>query len=279
MFINLRSLNCHIDIYGQGPPLLCLHGFTGAGENWRPFIDDWARFSRVITIDLIGHGRTDAPEDSRRYTMEEAVNDLRELLLKLNIERISILGYSMGGRLALAFAAAFPEMVEKLILESSSPGLKDSRDREERKKSDSSLARLIRQEGVSKFVERWENIPLFSSQEALSEEIKSRMRKQRRNNSPIGLANSLLGMGTGVQKPYWEVLEKLNFPVLLLCGEYDQKFCDIAVGMQKLLPQGALLKIKEAGHAIHVEKPQIFGKIVEKFLVSNDKKEEATYGN
>ena len=127
----------HIEIEGDGFPVVLLHGFTGDNTTWdglRPYLNDY----RIIAVDLLGHGKTDCPEDQNRYRIEQAVSDLKFLLDSLNIHEAYILGYSMGGRLALAFTAAYPSMVKALILESSSPGLKTKEERKQRAESDKS---------------------------------------------------------------------------------------------------------------------------------------------
>jgi 2-succinyl-6-hydroxy-2,4-cyclohexadiene-1-carboxylate synthase len=172
----------------------------------------------------------------------------------------------MGGRLALTFAVNYPEKVRKLILESASPGLRTEAERHERRVQDNKLSEKIRQEGIKNFIDYWENIPLFQSQKSLPEKIRTRIRSQRLANSIDGLANSLNGMGTGVQPSWWDELAHLEMPVLLITGNLDQKFCRIAEEMSKILPNVKWKTAEDAGHAIHVEKPELFGTIVSGFL-------------
>ncbi|WP_026561812.1 2-succinyl-6-hydroxy-2,4-cyclohexadiene-1-carboxylate synthase [Bacillus sp. J37] len=263
--MKIRGVSYHVEIVGKGEPLVFLHGFTGSSLNWQHLINDFRDY-QLICIDILGHGKTDHPSDSSRYEMEEVVEDIIEILNRLTIDKAHIIGYSMGGRLALSLAVLYPHRVKKLVLESSSPGLNTYDERNRRIKSDQALADEIVREGISRFVEKWEKIPLFSSQMMLSDSKKSKLRKQRLLNSEIGLSNSLLGMGTGSQPSWWDSLPKLRIPVLLICGELDQKFCEIAKRMHELLPYSVIKEINQAGHAIHVEQPRIFGKIVIEFL-------------
>jgi 2-succinyl-6-hydroxy-2,4-cyclohexadiene-1-carboxylate synthase len=265
--IEANGINYHVEVNGQGPPVLLLHGFTGASENWLPFQAEWHPFFKLISVDIIGHGKTESPVDAGRYSMELVVKDLRFILQALNIKKVSIVGYSMGGRLALSYAAIYPEMVTALILESSSPGLKTEAERKARVVNDHKLAEKILNEGIQSFIDFWESIPLFKSQKHLPLEVQESIRNQRLCNDPIGLANSLLGMGTGKQPSWWDKLHTLQFPVLLLCGEDDQKFCNIAIEMENLLPNSEKLVIEKCGHAIHVEQPKFFGKIVKEYLI------------
>jgi 2-succinyl-6-hydroxy-2,4-cyclohexadiene-1-carboxylate synthase len=256
----------HVEVYGQGEPLLLLHGFTGSLESWKWLIPKWQDFRKLILVDILGHGLTASPDDWKRYDIKLVAADLEEILKQLNVEKINILGYSMGGRLALTFAILYPSRVKKLILESSSPGLKTLEERLLRIKSDEALALEIEKDGVEKFVEKWENIALFATQKRLPQEVQERIRANRLRNNEKGLANSLRGMGAGRQPSWWGRLSELKMPTLLMCGELDEKFCRIAFEMAELMPNAVISQISDSGHAIHVEQPEIFAKIVDEFI-------------
>jgi 2-succinyl-6-hydroxy-2,4-cyclohexadiene-1-carboxylate synthase len=120
--------------------------------------------------------------------------------------------------------------------------------------------------GLEAFVERWENIPLFASQQQLPYSVREQMRQQRLQNNPLGLANSLRGMGTGMQPSWWSSLHRLCMPVLLLGGEYDEKFLRILQCMEQRLPNAEFVQVSGAGHTIHVEQPEKFDTIVRSFF-------------
>ncbi len=267
MKIVVSDITYYVEIRGKGSPLLFLHGFTGSSQNWLPIVSMFEDAYQCILIDILGHGRTDSPPDSSLYDIEKVSSDIISILDELLIDNVTIIGYSMGGRLALALAVNYPKRINKLILESSSPGLLLESERNTRFKNDVTLANDIRENGIEWFVNYWEQIPLFKTQHSLSTEVKQAIRNQRlNNNNTIGLVNSLIGMGTGSQPSYWDRLVSLEIPVLLICGEVDQKFCEIAKQMSKKLPNAKVEKITGVGHAIHVEHPKFFGKIVSEFL-------------
>ncbi|WP_147532709.1 2-succinyl-6-hydroxy-2,4-cyclohexadiene-1-carboxylate synthase [Bacillus marasmi] len=268
MKISVNGIHYHVEVVGEGFPLVLLHGFTGAGTNWRGFSDKWSEQSQLIMVDIIGHGESDAPSDSSRYLMDKVVEDLAALLSKLGVDCADFLGYSMGGRLALSFALAHPEMVRKLVLESASPGLKTEEERAQRRESDAKLAAFISTEGIEKFVDFWEEIPLFQTQLGLPEEVRKGIREQRLSNSVEGLSGSLIGMGTGAQMSNWEALEQLTSETLLITGSLDKKFCQIASEMCQLVKNSKWIVVDACGHAIHVEQDEKFGTIVREFLQS-----------
>ena len=255
----------------QRPPLVLLHGFTGSSGNWAAQVAAFSPYFPTITVDLLGHGNTAAPTDPARYGMEQSTHDLALLLTVLAPEGVNPLGYSMGGRLALAFAVTYPHLVRKLILESASPGLADALAQQERRLSDERLADQIESEGITAFVDRWEKLPLFASQRVLPEAVRSQLREQRLRNHPQGLANSLRGLGTGMQPSFWGQLAKLSTPTLLLAGELDPKFTEIARQMAAQLPQATIITVAQAGHTIHLEQPLAFQQQVLAFWTKNKK--------
>jgi len=266
MFISSNGIMYHVEVVGEGEPIVFLHGFTGDLTTWYQITRMLRNRYKCVLIDLIGHGKTDSPEGFLRYNLETVSQDIMQILDVLHITKTHLLGYSMGGRLALATAVLFPTRIASLILESSSPGLRTEKERAERRNSDELLASQIEKDGVERFIDYWENIPLFASQKTLTREQQQEIRKQRLGNNPVGLANSLRGMGTGAQLSYWERLHEIHVPTLLICGELDQKFCTIAKEMSTRIQTAKVEKVEDTGHAIHVEQPQFFGKIVDEFV-------------
>ncbi|EKN65961.1 alpha/beta superfamily hydrolase [Neobacillus bataviensis LMG 21833] len=270
MDISVDGIRYHVEVCGEGeetPPLVLLHGFTGDSSTWKPFFETSGQYAMLIAPDIIGHGKTESSEDTERYQIESVAKDLNRILEELAVEQIDLLGYSMGGRLALTFALLFPQRVRKLILESASPGLEKEEDRKLRRMNDAKLAKFIVEDGIKGFVDYWEDIPLFTTMKRLPASVIESIRAQRLNNSVSGLANSLLGMGTGAQPSWWGTpLMELDCEVLLITGSEDHKFCEIAERMLKSLKKGTWIVVENSGHAIHVEESEKFGTIVSDFL-------------
>lgn len=263
MYLTINDTAYWYELNGDGEPVVLLHGFTGRTGTWTHIAGSIKHDFETLVIDLPGHGKTD---DDPPKTMEAFCQDLAGLLDYLKWEKVHLIGYSMGGRTALSFALVYPERVKSLILESASPGLADNEARQNRRQQDENLAQWIERDGIEAFVDYWENMPLFQSQKQLPEAVREALRVERLSHSPSGLAQSLRFMGTGSQPSWWGKLQQLDMPVLLLTGELDRKFIKINQMMEKLMPTARLVRVDDAGHAIHVEQPATFGKIVNAFL-------------
>ncbi len=256
----------HYSQRGHGVPLLLLHGFTGSIAEWAALIPALAPLRTVVAVDLIGHGRSPAPADPARYTMERTIADLLALLDALGHERVEALGYSLGGRVALQLAAAAPTRVRGLILESASPGIADAAERAARVAADEALAARIEQQGLAWFVDHWAGIPLFASQAALPAEERAALRARRLRGTATGYANSLRGMGAGRQTSLWTQLPQLAAPTLIISGERDARYVAIGAQMAAAMPMARQVVVPGAGHTVHLEQPRAFRDLVVRYL-------------
>lgn len=262
-----------VTLAGSGPPLLLLHGFSGSSESWAPHRAALGAYFRTISVDLLGHGSSEVPSDPARFGIEHTVADLQALCEVLlsplpegGRERFGLLGYSMGGRVALHLALAWPEQVGALVLESTSPGIADPEERAKRRRGDEELAEFTERKGVAAFTRRWEALPLFASQRALPLPLRHQLREQRLRNTPRGLAHSLRGLGAGVPPPVHDRLGELTMPVLLIAGALDERYRAHAEAMQAVMPRAELAIVPDAGHTVHFEQPRAFDAAVLRFF-------------
>jgi 2-succinyl-6-hydroxy-2,4-cyclohexadiene-1-carboxylate synthase len=268
MLLSSNGLDFHVESEGDGPPLVMLHGFTGSVATWEGVRPCLARSARVIAIDVIGHGRSAAPEAAERYTLDHGAADLLRLLDVLGLERIDLLGYSMGGRLALYFAVQHPDRLRTLVLESASPGIEAADERVRRAAADNALAERIVRDGLEAFVAEWESQPLLALGPDVPEAVRIRQHTLRLQNSPLGLANSLRGMGAGQQPSLWPSLPTLEVPVLLLVGEADARYRAIGQRMQAGLRRAESRVVSRAGHTLHIDQPTEFVRLVDAHLAT-----------
>ncbi|MDR7522628.1 MAG: 2-succinyl-6-hydroxy-2,4-cyclohexadiene-1-carboxylate synthase [Armatimonadota bacterium] len=262
----IDGVGINVETAGSGPPLVLLHGFTGSAAGWASEVEAFAPCHLTIAVDLLGHGLSDAPPDPSRYGLGYCIEDVLGVLDRLGIPRAALLGYSMGGRVALGVAIAAPERLTALILESVSPGLRDPQARRERAARDAALAAQIERDGIEAFVARWEQHPLFASQARLSGDVRAALRDRRLRNTPVGLASSLRGLGMGAQPAMHDFLPDIRVPTLLLAGALDPQYCAVGREMAARIPGARLEIVPDAGHAVHLEQPQAFRRLVLEFL-------------
>lgn len=269
MKLNLDGINFNIlidesKISQVKIPFLFLHGFTGSSEDWKFIFDHLPKIYLPFAIDLIGHGKTDSPNDSKYYTCTSIINQINSILNFFNFQKIMLAGYSMGGRIALSYTLKNVHRISALILESTSAGIENIDEKKKRVEQDLILSEFILNEGVEKFIEHWFNTPLFSELKQL--ENFDQLIEKRKLNNPIGLANTLKSFSTGLMNSYWDKLKFLNLPVLLITGEKDKKYTTQNFNMNKLIPNSNHKIIPNANHNTHLEKPELFTNFVLEFL-------------
>lgn len=254
-------------------PVLFLHGFMGSGKDWHAIIDRMSDDFYCITVDLPGHGKTrihsGPPEagpltGNRAYGMPSAARSIIGVLDRLNISGCHLIGYSMGGRLALYLAVHYPERFRKAIIESASPGLSSPDEQKSRQESDEKLAEKLEKSDLQTFLFEWYDQPIFDGLKNQPQFPK--LLKHRLRNDPFQLAQSLRFMGTGVQPSLWPALKSIKIPLLLLVGEFDVKFRTIAAQMAELTLGARVECIPQCGHNTHFQKPEVFSSVAKKFL-------------
>ena len=258
--VRLRAL-----VEGRGTSVVVLHGFTGSCESMAEVAARLRARHRVVRIDLVGHGRSDAPRNRAAYTMESCTAQLAAVSAAL-APVAHWLGYSMGGRAALAFALAHPARVRSLVTVGASAGLRGVDERAARIRDDEALADAIERDGVARFVDRWMARPLFAGEARLGTAAREAARAQRLDNRAHGLAHSLRGMGTGAQPPLFAALARLAAPACFAAGADDEKFRAIAAELAALAPRGEAHFVPNAGHAAHLEAPDSFASLAAEFF-------------
>lgn len=269
--VNVRGIKYNVCISGSGPPLLMLHGFTGSVQTWDAVLARFAQQFTTVRVDLLGHGHSDKPRDHHRYALPECARDLGNIMEHLGYADFHLMGYSLGGRTALHTALACPGRILSLVLESTSPGIVDVKERKARVQSDATLADFIEREGVLAFVDYWEKIPLFATEKRLPEATRNAIRLERLANEPHGLANSLRGAGAGTQEYLLDQAQHLNVRTLVVAGALDTKYCDLAYELGGTLPLSKVTIVPDAGHAVHRERPDAFSDVVLDFLQCADR--------
>ena len=255
----------HYTVQGQRelPVVLFLHGFMGSSADFDTVMTCLANQFCCLAVDLPGHGNTIIEGENTLYTMPQTANAIVSWLNHLNIPQCFLVGYSMGGRLALYLALHFPQHFPKVVLESASPGLRTKAERAARLKHDRALADQI-EAAFPSFLSYWYSQPLFHA--LRHHPVFMQVQERRSHNHPALLATSLRYLSTGLQPSLWERLQHHTQPLLLLAGEDDRKFCTINQAMADCCPTAQLRIIPACGHVLHLEQPNAFTYALQTFF-------------
>jgi 2-succinyl-6-hydroxy-2,4-cyclohexadiene-1-carboxylate synthase len=227
-----------------------LHGFTLNGASWDELVAKMPEGWKWIAPDLRGHGT--APTSPA--TMDDCAADLVALWDRLGIERSHVVGYSMGGRLALHVAVRLPERTRSLLTIGAHAGLDDEA-RATRRQADEALAQRIEREGVEAFVRYWESLPMFAGIKRRGPDFAAWLHRLRTGNRADGLAASLRGMGVGAMEPLWDELHAIDLPCTFVAGEDDAPFMRAAARLSHTVDRSRIRGVRDSGHSVHFEQP------------------------
>ncbi|MEN8234911.1 MAG: alpha/beta fold hydrolase, partial [Actinomycetota bacterium] len=230
-----------IRIFGSGRPVAALHGFTLTGKQFASLAGSDLQ---IHAADLPGHGRTRVdPID-----LSTTVTAVAEWLASFD-QPVPLMGYSQGGRIALLTALEYPDLVERLVLVSTSLGIEDENERRIRRVSDETLADRIEEIGIERFLDEWISGP-FTATGHLDEATRQTDRDVRMENTAAGLATALRGLGQGSQPYVGDQLAELGVPLLTISGERDAKYASLAAATASGAPDGRHVSIEDAGHNV-----------------------------
>jgi 2-succinyl-6-hydroxy-2,4-cyclohexadiene-1-carboxylate synthase len=261
---NLNLFHYYVSGSTVKPVILFLHGFLGTANDWHEVISALSPHYYCLAVDLPGHGQTKITGDGTSYTIKTCATGIIDILRHLNMDSCYMVGYSMGGRLALYLAVTYPKIFHKVVLESASPGLKTRTERKHRWLHDLHLAQQLQCDSLQLFLNSWYQQPIFNSMRKHRDF--SNLLEKRLHQDGKQLAHALRGMSVAKEKPLWNKLRKIKLPILLITGALDFKFSEIMQEMHHLLPQAELQIVEECGHNVHFENPDIFVKKVREFF-------------
>lgn len=256
----------HIAEWGdkRNPPLILLHGFSQTSATWDDIAPHLAEDRFVVAPDLIGHGRSDRPDEPASYEVGAILESLTALLRWLWVDRADFVGYSMGGRIALMYACARPGRVASLVLESTGLGPKTEQQHQAMLKRDLETINRLAEGDMERFTDFWEQQTVFESQKYLSEETRKKLHEDRKANDPHALALTVRGVGQHVMPDLSRKITTLPMKVLYIAGILDRRYLKIAEKLQH--QEGISCVLLNAGHNTHLEAPGPFARQVKKFL-------------
>lgn len=255
-FCNIRSANLFFEISGAGEPLLFLHGLGSSSLDWEYQVPFFAKKFKVITLDFRGFGKSDKP--SSGYSIPEFAQDVIEFLNFQKIEKVTLIGVSMGGMVALECAAEFPDKIKSIVVVNALPEVK--------------LTSWIT------FFKFWQRVTIISlmgmenfgqflakklfpkpEQEVLRRKLSTRFAK---NNKDAYLKT----MKSFVDWSILSRLKNITCPTLIVGGDRDYTTPEFKAGYASSIPLGKYITIPDSGHASPVDQPDLFNQIIEGHL-------------
>jgi 2-succinyl-6-hydroxy-2,4-cyclohexadiene-1-carboxylate synthase len=263
-YLNLASTRLRLHRSGQwresAPTVVAVHGFTGTGRDFEALWEALAPAGvNVLAPDLPGHGQSDVPVPIDAYTLPAQLAVIEAALEQApRAEPILLLGYSMGGRLALHYLRhhSLPA-----LLISASPGLKTPAERAQRRKEDEQWIQLLESGSAAEFKQRWLSQPILQPASDPPLEAWRKAREATPPHSLHGWAQTLRAVGNGRLPSLWPTLPSLP-PLTLVTGEDDLKFKATAEAMCTGNRGFRHQSIAASAHAVHLEAPGALAAVV-----------------
>ena len=265
MRIKANGISINYEITGSGEWLTLVHG---AGDNlgaWWNQIPAFSRDYRVLTYDVRGYGQTETPDGD--YSTDVLVEDLYQLLKVLDISETYLMGYSMGGRVAVGLALEHPEMVKALIIANSgfAPMERSQEEMQQMAKLREQRMKIVEEQGLEPIMNESTAMVFSAGWPDKNPEVFEQYKQIRLKNDPGSYLGAMRAMVWGAQPPD---VSKLSCPTLIIGGESDGLMgAESAKATQALIP-GSQLKVMPTGHASAIEQPEEFNATVLGFLAN-----------
>lgn len=228
--------------------VFALHGFTGSPAQWQKLLP------QATCPWLTGHGP--APVLLAQYFEQEVAR------LALEAEALptprTLVGYSMGARVALGILVRRPDLFDDAVLIGANAGIREETERAERLAWEQNWQRLLEDHGLAAFVDAWQNLPLFSTQRALEPARRQEQDAMRRAHTAAGLHHALGVLGLGVMPSLWDELDEIKAKVVFVAGEKDQKFVALAQEQAAAIARARVEILPGSGHNPLLETPELF---------------------
>ncbi len=260
------GVQLYYEEHGKGFPLIWSHEFGGNYDSWDPQVNFFSRRYRVITYAARGYPPSDVPEDPAAYSQDQAIEDLRLLMVHLNIPQAHVGGLSMGGNVALNFGLRHPAMARSLIVAACGSG---SDDPDQFRSDGSRMTEVLMTQGMEPMARDYGHGPTRTQLLRKDPKGFQVFYDGLASHSSIGSALTYRGIQM-TRPPVYDLAEgmrQLQVPTLVMIGDEDDPCVNPAVFMKRNIPRCGLVVFPRSGHAINLEEPDLFNRTVLDFLL------------
>ena len=252
---------------GSGAPIVFVHEFGGDHRSWEPQVRHFSRRYRCIAYNARGYPPSDVPEDVERYSQARARDDIRDVLDRLEIEKAHVVGLSMGAFATLHFGMTYGERASSITVAGGGYGSHPAQYRQFQADSKKN-AEVIRRQGMKHFVATYGHGPQRVQLENKDPRGFAEYLRQFEEHSPLGAVNTLLGVQARRPSLYELTAEmaRIDVPTLVMAGDEEEPCLEVCLLMKRTIPTAGLALLPASGHAINLEEPELFNRLLEDFF-------------
>ncbi len=261
------GVKLHYEECGSGVPVVFVHEFAGDLRSWEPQISHFSRRYRCIAYNARGYPPSDVPESFERYSQENARDDILAVMDALGIQRAFVVGLSMGGFATLHFGINYSARALGLVVAGCGygavPGQKEEFQRDSRANAKQMLA-----EGMAKTAATYGHRAARLQLKAKDPRGFERFVRNFSEHSALGSANTMLGYQARRPSLYDLKAEMagITAPLIVIAGDEDDATLEPGLLMKRTIPHAGLAVFSRSGHALNLEEPGLFNRVVEDFF-------------
>ena len=266
------GVRLHADTTGTGAPLLFIHEFAGDHRSWEPQVRYFGRGYRCVTYAARGYPPSDVPADPTAYSQQRAVDDAVAVLDGLGIDRVHVVGLSMGGFTALHLALRHPARVSSAVIAGAGYGAAPERAEAFRAEC-AATAAAFEDEGARRVARRYAVGPARVQFQNKNPRGWAEFAAALAQHSALGSALTMRGVQAARPSLYAlrDELAGVRAPVLLLVGDEDEGCLETALMLKRTIPSSGLAILPQTGHTANLEEHDLFNATEDRFLTAADR--------
>ena len=261
------GVKLHYEEAGAGVSIVFVHEFAGDLRSWDAQLSHFSRRYRCIAYNARGYPPSDVPESMERYSQEHARDDVLAVMDALDIQRAYVVGLSMGGFATLHFGIKYSHRALGLVVAGCGYGAVPSQ-REDFQRDARANAKAMLEEGMAKAAATYGHRAARLQLKAKDPRGFERFIRNLSEHSALGSANTMLGYQARRPSLYdlTAGMAKISAPLLVVAGDEDDATLEPGLLMKRTIPHAGLVVFPRSGHALNLEEPALFNRVVEAFF-------------